>query len=82
MRYQHIVFDIDGTMLNSEYAGLKSLQDTLLEETGELRPLDDLRFSLGITGADALEQLRIRDIPRVLERWTGHVSKYRDTLSV
>lgn len=29
MKYQHIVFDIDGTLINTEYAILHSLQDTL-----------------------------------------------------
>ncbi len=29
MRYQHIVFDIDGTLINTEHAILHSLQDTV-----------------------------------------------------
>ncbi len=82
MRYSHIVFDIDGTLLNSEYAGLKSLQDTLLEETGRLYPLEELTFSLGITGADALRRLGVKEIDRVWARWEGHVKEYLDTLSV
>ncbi len=30
MRYKHIVFDIDGTLIDTECAVLHSLQDTLI----------------------------------------------------
>ena len=33
--YEHIVFDIDGTLLNTEYCIIRALQDTLLERTGK-----------------------------------------------
>ena len=34
MKYKHIVFDIDGTLIDTEYAVLHSLQETIKELLG------------------------------------------------
>ena len=54
MKYKHIVFDIDGTLIDTEYAVLHSLQETIKELSGRKIPCSELRFALGITGTDAL----------------------------
>ena len=59
MRYKHIVFDLDGTLIDTERAILPSLRDTLEELTGRHYEEQALTFALGITGADALERLGI-----------------------
>lgn len=59
MKYEHIVFDIDGTLIDTEYAVLHSLQETIMELSGEEIPVSELTFALGITGADALKILGI-----------------------
>lgn len=53
MKYKHIVFDIDGTLIDTEYAVLHSLQETIKELSGRKIPCSELRFALGITGTDA-----------------------------
>ncbi len=35
MKYKQIVFDIDGTLIDTEYAVLHSLQDTVAHITGK-----------------------------------------------
>lgn len=47
--YKAIIFDVDGTILDTERAVLHSLQAVLAEE-GLSYELDELRFVLGITG--------------------------------
>ncbi|MCI9263197.1 MAG: HAD-IA family hydrolase [Oscillospiraceae bacterium] len=83
MKYTHIAFDIDGTLTNSEYAVLRSLQDTLtaLRESSpspeELAPL-----ALGIPGADTMRLLGFEDVPAALSLWVDNLHKYQDTITL
>ncbi|CCL14231.1 HAD family hydrolase [Clostridioides difficile] len=82
MKYQHIVFDIDGTLINTEHAILHSLQDTLEECIHEKVPVKQLLFVMGITGEDALRQLKINNIPLSLKLWEENIKKYSNTITV
>lgn len=42
MKYQHIVFDIDGTLINTEHTILHSLQDTFEKCIHEKVPIKRL----------------------------------------
>ena len=59
MKYKHIVFDIDGTLIDTEYAVINSLIKTITEITGSAPQYESLKFALGITGRNALELLKI-----------------------
>ena len=50
MKYKYIVFYIDGTLVDTEYAVLHSLQETIKGLSGREIPCSELRFALGITG--------------------------------
>ncbi|WP_434794778.1 Phosphoglycolate phosphatase [Terrisporobacter petrolearius] len=79
MKYTHIVFDVDGTLIDSEKAVLKSLQKTM-EEEGINKSLDDLKFALGIPGKDALSILGMKDLQGVEEKWNENLLKYCDEM--
>lgn len=66
--YQSFIFDLDGTIIDSEMIGLQALQATL-KDKGIEKTLDELRFSLGIPGLTTLEILNIADIPTTLHSW-------------
>lgn len=82
MHYSNIVFDIDGTLLDTETAVLRSLQDTVLHFTQKRPALEELHFALGITSEDALVQLGIQDITCAVDHWNHVMTNYAETVSL
>ena len=82
MKYQHIVFDVDGTLVDNAYAILRSLQETIREFTGKTYPMEELTFCLGIPGVDTLKQLEIQDINAAFNRWVLHLNGLQNTAKV
>lgn len=77
MRYRYVAFDLDGTLIDSEEAVLRSLRDTLLAVTGKEYPLSQLTFSLGIPGEDCLKQLGLPDPAAALRLWEETLCGYK-----
>lgn len=69
MKYQHIVFDIDGTMLDTEHVLLTILQEIVLELQNKRMDLSELAFTSGIPGDVALKQLGFDDPESVNKLW-------------
>lgn len=82
MKYKQIVFDIDGTLIDTEYAVIHSLQDTIAHLTGKNLTNEELIFILGITGEDALRRLNIKNIEEALSLWDNNMKKYSRTVCV
>ena len=77
MKYKHIIFDIDGTLLDTEYAVLHSLQDTIIQYSHRKISLDELNFALGIPGDVALKNIGIADVIGANEFWNYKMQEYR-----
>lgn len=82
MRYRRIAFDIDGTLLDTEAAILRSLRETVAEVSGKVLPEEELTFALGITGEDALKRLGLEEIPAVLALWEEKLRGYASAVTV
>ncbi|MCL1854336.1 MAG: HAD family hydrolase [Clostridia bacterium] len=76
MKYSHLVFDIDGTLLDTEKASLYSLRDVVFDMLQLDMSIRDLRFSLGITSDDALHTLGIADVTYGNSLWQVFYQKY------
>ena len=79
---KHIVFDVDGTLIDTEYAVLQSFHDTILAVMGRDIPTTELTFALGIPGAVCLERLQAENIPETLALWERNMAGYSHTCSV
>ena len=82
MTYKHIVFDIDGTLIDTEYAILHSLQKTLELILNKKMDISKLTFALGIPGENALQKLGVDNISSALELWDENMNDFRDTISI
>ena len=82
MKYTHIAFDIDGTLTNSEFAVIQSLQDTLTSLNGSSPSAGELSFALGIPGEETLKRLQVPDVPAAFDLWIKNLRKYIDTITL
>lgn len=82
MNYTHIVFDIDGTLLNNAEALITSLQDVMMEEVNRRIPTEELAFSMGMTGEDTLRRLQVKDVDRSMKRWIELLANYNHLVTV
>lgn len=74
--YNCIIFDIDGTILDTEFAVLSSLQKLVLEEMNKTFSFEELRFALGIPGEAALNILGITNLFEANEKWNRYLKEY------
>lgn len=80
--YHSVIFDIDGTLIQTDKAILSSLQRVLKEETGKTFQLDDLDFLMGLPAIDILKRLEVDDIERVLKKWDEYQSQCHSEMCV
>lgn len=79
--FKYVIFDVDGTILDTERAILKSL-DQVLREEGHEYPLEELRFALGIPGKETLRKLKVNDIERVHPKWSQAVLEFSHEVDI
>lgn len=82
MRYKHVIFDIDGTMLDSAYADITALQRVMRELQGKEYESHELRFALGIPGEVALKQLGVNEVPVANQLWNSYMQELSCTMKL
>lgn len=82
MKYKHIIFDIDGTMLDSEYANLTALQKVIEKIQGRTVKIPELNFASGIPAEVALKQLGIEDTQKANYLWNIYTKELAHTMQL
>lgn|SRR5699024_1973317 len=79
--FKCLIFDVDGTIIDTEAAILTSLQKVLASE-GEVHKVDNLKFALGIPGKETLQRLQIADKDRVHAEWSNELLNTSEIVNV
>lgn len=82
MKYRHIVFSIDNTLISTEYAILRSFHKTVSLLTGTYMSIADMKFIFGLPRKVALEQVGIVDVEKALDCWRSYRKDYFYTESM
>lgn len=70
-----VIFDVDGTMIDTEEVVLKSYQYAICEEFGRQFTQEELLVTYGIPTLQAMERLGVKDIDRACERYFDSLFK-------
>lgn len=74
-----LIFDVDGTIIDTEYVMINSLKKTLSEEKGIEMSDEDLHFILGIPGKEALKKIvAFEEVDNILSKWSANVLKFSE----
>lgn len=76
--YQAVLYDIDGTLLNTVNMNMYPLLRIIKEELGEERKLEDVLKYMAYPGMKTLEELGVKDPERVYQRWVRYVNEYQE----
>lgn len=80
--YKLIVFDIDGTLLDTEVAVLKGLQKCLKEHHNIAVQLNDLEFAIGMPGNEVFANFHINDDGTSYNRWIKYIDDFKDEINL
>lgn len=75
MKYQHVVFDIDGTLTDTYLPVTKALIDTVYCLTGKRYQMEEILFAFGIPGEISLKRLGVQDSKAGLQMWNTLLEK-------
>ncbi len=82
MKYDAIIYDLDGTVLNTFDMNIYPLMKIVKEELGIDMAYNDLTPYTSIPGPKSLEILGIKDVPTVYDRWVKYVNEYEGGASI
>lgn len=80
--YKHLVFDVDGTLINTKKIHFASLERALKNLLGEDARIPDLQFSFGIPGLRAMEILELPDPEAAHREWDRTYSEYSRKMGI
>ena len=84
MKYTHVIFDIDGTLTDTEMPALVSLADVIRAHKGEDVAPEDLKFALGIPGVEAFRIIGFEEahFAEYMAEWERGLRAFNDQIDV
>lgn len=82
MKYPHIVFDIDGTITDTETPSLLALQDVCVAQLGRKPELSELRFAFGMPSSMVYQKLGFKDIEKTGEQWRARFGAHSGAVAL
>ena len=77
-RYRAVIYDIDGTVLNTLNMNMYPLMRIIKEETGEDWTFDQVLRFAAYPGMKVMEELGVSDKERTYARWVRYVNEYEE----
>lgn len=77
-QYECVIFDLDGTVLNTEKMNLIPLQRLIKEEKGIEISYNELKTYMAYTGEKTLELLGFEDIESSYTKWVRYVNEFEE----
>lgn len=81
-QYDTIVFDVDGTLIDTETANQLALQKMLADEVGRHYSLAELAAVCGIPGKRGLAMLGVDAVDELMDKWIENVRFWRDSIAL
>lgn len=76
--FQAIIYDIDGTVLNTLNMNMYPLLRIIEEETGEKWTFEQVLPFAAYPGMKVMEELKIKDKDKTYARWVQYVNEYEE----
>ena len=77
-KYKAIIYDVDGTILNTLDMNMYPLLRIIEEETGERWTIDQVLKFYSYPGMKVMEELNIKDPVNTYARWVKYVNEYKE----
>lgn len=81
-KYKAIIYDIDGTILNTINMNMYPLIKIIKEETGEDWTFEQVLKFLPYPGMKVMEELQVADKEKTYARWVKYVNEYEEGASL
>ena len=77
-KYKAIIYDIDGTLLDTLKLNMYPLMKIIKEETGEDWTFEQVLKFAAYPGMKVMEELGVKDQEKTYARWVQYVNDYED----
>ena len=81
-KYKAIIYDIDGTILNTLNMNMYPLLQIIKEETGETWSFNQVLKFAAYPGMKVMEELKVKDPEATYARWVKYVNAYEESATL